>query len=335
MNSSFNANHARALQQQKQQQLRHHNEAVAHAHEAAQHGAQAEKGAPTHGQGRYGDTVFRTLPRPPAPPPRQNRLPGQRSDGKEVERSPEGPGAEPAEHRAAGNDKGPVEAVDRDSGRGQQHQHHDDSHDNDQAGGFGGGHGGAQSGGHSGGGHSGGGQSGNQSGNQSGGGQSGGGQQPATRFAVPAARGSALGHLPTAGLLAPEVAAFRDALASTALPQQRARHLAAALVSLSKPGRGHLHADAMMMSLMAAYIESTNEPGALSTLARVKQVLVEAGPVLTGLLPPGPRERNRLALLPLKLLVCDRQRTEAQRLIAAERLHAGQRWPAEVIEHTP
>jgi hypothetical protein len=92
----------------------------------------------------------------------------------------------------------------------------------------------------------------------------------------------------------------------------------------------------MMMSLMAAYVEATHEPGALSTLAHVKQVLVELGPALHGgAPPPGPRERNRFALLPLKLLVSDRQRTEAQRLIAAERLRAGQRWPADVIRALP
>jgi hypothetical protein len=130
-----------------------------------------------------------------------------------------------------------------------------------------------------------------------------------------------------------EVQAFRHELAGIALPERRARHLAAAMVALSKPGRhGGLNSDAMMMSLMAAYVESSVEPGALSTLSKVKQVLIELGPVLTGALPPGPRERNRLALLPLKLLVCDRQRTEDQRLMAAERLRAGQRWPSDTFE---
>lgn len=147
----------------------------------------------------------------------------------------------------------------------------------------------------------------------------------------PAARSATLPSSLASGQ-AREVQAFRSTLAGIDLPERRARHLAEAMVALSRPGPAGLNNDAMMMSLMAAYIESTLEPGALSTLARVKQVLLELGPTLLGALPPGPRERHRLALLPLKLLSCDRQRTEAQRRIAVERLQAGQRWPAYTIE---
>jgi hypothetical protein len=278
------------------------------------------------------------VPLPPAPPPRQNRtaphrgeVRQRRADGQQEEHE-DAVQPESAERRETPGHE-TVEGVDRDGQGHQQHQHHEGSHgSHDQAGGFDGRQSGGQSGGHSGGGHSGsqsGGQS-NHSGGQSGqgGGQGGHARQPLARFSAPANLPASL-----AAGQASEVQAFRHELAGIALPERRARHLAEAMVALSRPGRhSGLNSDAMMMSLMAAYVESSVEPGALSTLAKVKQVLIELGPILTGALPPGPRERNRLALLPLKLLVCDRQRTEAQRLIAAERLRAGQRWPSDTFE---
>ena len=342
--SSFNTNRQHQQLLQKQTLQRRHNQEVAHAREAA-HEAQQERAEAAHeqAQGRYGDSVFRTVPLPPAPPPRQNRTAAHRgevrparADGKEEER--EDPTVPEAAERRESPGKEPVEATDKD-GEGQKH-HGGNSHGgSDQAGSFGGGgqggggQSGSHSGGHSGGGHSGGHSSGGQSGGQ-GSGQQGGQshRDSSTRFGAPAAdRSTALPASFAVGQ-ATQLQAFRSELAEIALPERRARYLAEAMVALSKPGRAQLNNDAMMMSLMAAYIESAHEPGTLSTLARVKQVLLEMGPTLTGALPPGPRERNRLALLPLKLLVCDRQRTEAQRQIAVERLRAAQRWPADTIE---
>jgi hypothetical protein len=342
--SSFNTNRQHQQLLNKQQLQRHHNQEVAHAREAAHEAQQEHAQAARQAQGRYGDTVFRTVPMPPGPPPRQNKSPPHRSevrqrraDGKDDERE------DPVQPESAERRENPgqerVEGVDRDGQGHQQHQHHEGSHGgNDQAGGFGGGHSGSHSGGHSGGGHSGG-QSGGQSshsGGQSGqgGGQGGQARQQAPgRFGAPAAGRAASLPPSLAAAQSNEVQAFRRELAGIDLPERRARYLAEAMVALSKPGRhGGLNSDAMMMSLMAAYVENSVEPGALATLAKVKQVLLELGPSLTGALPPGPRERNRLALLPLKLLVVDRQRTEAQRLIAAERLRAGQRWPSDTLE---
>jgi hypothetical protein len=338
--SSFNTNRQHQQLLHQQQLKRHHNEEVAHAREAAHEAQQDHAQAARQGQGRHGDTVFRTVPLPPAPPPRQNRtaphrgeVRQRRADGKDEE--PEDPVQPESAERREPSGHETVEAVDRDGQGHQQHQHHEGSHGgNDQGSGFGGG----QSGGHSGGGHSGG-QSGGQSshpGGQSGQGGQGGQarQQAAARFNAPA-RAASLPNALAAGQ-ANEVQAFRRELAGISLPERRARHLAEAMAAFSKPGRhGGLNSDAMMMSLMAAYVESSVEPGALSTLAKVKQVLLELGPTLTGALPPGPRERNRLALLPLKLLVCDRQRTESQRLMAAERLRAGHRWPSDTLELEP
>lgn len=341
MNSSFNSNRQHQLFLQKQQLQRRHNQEVANAREATHEAQDRAEAAHEQAQGRYGDTVFRTVPLPPAPPPRQRAAAHRgevrppRADGKEEEENEEPIAAESAERRE-GPGKEPVEATDQDGES--KHQHHGGSHSgNDQAGGFSGQTGG-QSGGHSGGGSGGHAGGGGHSGGQSGSGGQGSGQNSgqshhgaAARFGAPAAaRAVSLPSL--AASQSSEVQAFRSALGEMAQPERRARHLAEAMVALSKPGPGRLNNDAMMMSLMAAYIESTHEPGALSTLARVKQVLVEMGPTLTGALPPGPRERNRLALLPLKLLVCDRQRTEAQRKVAVERLRAGQRWPADTIE---
>lgn len=323
MNPTFDANRHRMQLLQKQQLQHRKGEAAEHAREVAQH-AQAERaqGEVIHGQGRHGDTVFRTLPRPPAPPPRQNRVPGQRGDPRPTEQEPPGAGqaAETAATVAPGGARH-VEAIDRDGSNGHQQPSQGESRN--------GGSGANANGGHSGhpGGGSGGGGGGQHGGQSRDGGQQNGQPAALARFGVPAAtRTAAASGLPA------ELAAFGDALASTTHPEQKARHLAAAMVALNKPGPGRHNVDAMMMSLMAAYVEASHEPGALNTLARVKQVLVELGPALSGVLPPGPRERNRFALLPLKLLVSDRHRTEAQRLIAAERLRAGQRWPAEVIE---
>jgi hypothetical protein len=323
--SSFNANRQHQQLLQKQTLMRRHNQEVAHAREAA-HEAQQDRAEAAHAQaqGRYGDTVFRTVPLPPAPPPRQNRTaphrgevrPG-RADGKEEEL--EAPVVPEAAARRETPGQEPVEATDRD-GEGQQKHRHGGSHaGGDQGGSLGGG----QSGGHSGSGQSGGQGSGQQ------GGQSQQGMAGRFRGAQRMATASASS---LSGGQASELVAFRNALAGMDSPERRARHLAEAMVALSKPGPALLNNDAMMMLLMAAYIESTHEPGSLSTLAKVKQVLVELGPTLTGALPPGPRERNRLALLPLKLLVCDRQRTEAQRQVAVERLRSGQQWPADTIE---
>jgi type III secretion regulatory protein HpaA len=338
--SSFNTNRQHQQLLQKQTLQRHHNQEVAHAREAA-HEAQQERAEATYeqAQGRYGDTVFRTVPLPPAPPPRQNRTAAHRgevrparADGKEEER--EDPTIPEAAERRESPGKEPVEATDKDGEGHKQHHGGGDSHGgSDQAGSFGGGgQSGSQSGGHSGGSHSGGHSSGGQSGGQGSGQQRGQSHHDnSARFGSPAGRSTALPSSLAAGQ-ATQLQAFRSELAEIALPERRARYLAEAMVALSKPGRAQLNNDAMMMSLMAAYIESAHEPGALSTLARVKQVLLEMGPTLTGALPPGPRERNRLALLPLKLLVCDRQRTEAQRQVAVERLRAAQRWPADTIE---
>jgi hypothetical protein len=324
--SSFNANRQHQQLLHKQTLLRRHNQEVAHARDAA-HDAQQDRADAAHAQaqGRYGDTLFRTIPMPPAPPPRQNRtaphrgeVRPDRADGQEAER--EEPAVPEAAARREGPGQQPVEATDRD-GEGQQKHHHGSGSNT------GGDQGGSLGGGHSGQGHSSGGQGGGH------GGQPGGQPQQgmAGRFRGPQRAQTALATSLSGGQSA-ELVAFRHALAGMASPERRARHLAEAMVALSKPGPALLNHDAMMMSLMAAYIESAHEPGSLSTLAQVKQVLVEMGPALAGALPPGPRERNRLALLPLKLLVCDRQRTEAQRHIAVERLRAGQRWPADTIE---
>jgi hypothetical protein len=339
MSTPINQNRAHFLQQQKLQQL-HKNEAAAHTREAAQRESQAEH---AQAQGRYGDTMFRTVPMPPGPPPRQLRQPGQRgdvrparSDGKDTNGPEEPVQAERTERREGGEHKGPVEATDGDAEGKHQHHHGEPHADGDRSGNFGGGQsgGGSSGGGQSSGGHSGG-QSGGGGSHSGGQGQGQSRQAATTRFSMPAAGRSVSTSPLGAASAAPEIQAFRSALSSVAAPERRARFLAEAMVSLSKRSSGRFDTDATMMSLMAAYIEASQEPGALSTLARVKQVLVEMGPAISGALPPGPRERNRFALLPLKLLVSDRMRTEQQRAIAAERLRAGQRWPADTIEMTP
>lgn len=105
-----------------------------------------------------------------------------------------------------------------------------------------------------------------------------------------------------------------------------AHALASALITFGaatappdRPGIG-----ALRLAAMAAYIDAQAAPGALSTLARVKAVLLEHVTTARAAAasPAGARARNRWALLPLELLVCDKPRTAGQRRLAVERLRA-------------
>jgi hypothetical protein len=108
-----------------------------------------------------------------------------------------------------------------------------------------------------------------------------------------------------------------------------AHALASALITFGaatappdRPGVG-----ALRLAAMAAYIDAqaaAGAPGAFSTLSRVKAVLMDHVTTARAAAasPAGARARNRWALLPLELLVCDKPRTGGQRQLAVERLRA-------------
>jgi hypothetical protein len=101
-----------------------------------------------------------------------------------------------------------------------------------------------------------------------------------------------------------------------------ARALVGALLATNMPG-----AASLQMAAVRAYLvkgqESGGEGGALATLERVKQVLLEgrpAGAKPQGLALPDEAQQNRNLLLPLKLLNADRPRTAEQAQQACSRI---------------
>lgn len=133
---------------------------------------------------------------------------------------------------------------------------------------------------------------------------------------------------PQAGLrdLAPLLARFRPLQRSVPEADEGAHALASALIAFggatAPPGRPGV--GVLRLAAMAAYIDAQAAPGALATLAGVKEVLMTH--VVTSRAaaasPAGARARNQWALLPLELLVCDKPRTGGQRRLAVERLQA-------------
>jgi hypothetical protein len=134
--------------------------------------------------------------------------------------------------------------------------------------------------------------------------------------------------LPQAGVqdLTPLLARFRQVQRPLEGTAEGAHALASSLITFgaatAPPGRPGV--GALRLAAMAAYIDAHPAPGALATLAGVKEVLMTH--VVTARAaaasPAGARSRNQWALLPLELLVCDKPRTGGQRRLAVERLQA-------------
>jgi hypothetical protein len=127
----------------------------------------------------------------------------------------------------------------------------------------------------------------------------------------------------------PELARLHQAILAAGTPQAREQALAHALFVLSaariRPGR--ISADAAQLVVMAAYLDAAQEPGPLSKRQGVKEALLMQGPPAASVLPPSAAVRDRMALLPLKLLVCHQRRTDGQRQVAAARMLGGMDWP--------
>jgi len=127
----------------------------------------------------------------------------------------------------------------------------------------------------------------------------------------------------------PELARLQQAILTAGTPQAREQALAHALFVLSatRIRPGPISADAAQLVVMAAYLDATHEPGPLATRQGVKEALLMQGPPATSALPASPAVRDRMALLPLKLLVCHQRRTDGQRQLAAARMLGGMDWP--------
>jgi hypothetical protein len=141
--------------------------------------------------------------------------------------------------------------------------------------------------------------------------------------------GRARVDLPSCLDASPELASLRRAVLEAGTPQARVQALTHALFVLSatRSRPGPLSADAAQLAVMAAYLDAPNEPGPLSTRQGVKEALLMQGSPAASALPAGTPVRDRMALLPLKLLVCQQRRTAAQRQVATERMLAGMHWP--------
>jgi hypothetical protein len=134
--------------------------------------------------------------------------------------------------------------------------------------------------------------------------------------------------LPQAGVqdLTPLLARFRQVQRPLAGAADGAHALASSLImfgaATAPPGRPGV--GALRLAAMAAYIDAQATPGALATLAGVKEVLLTQAVTARAAAasPAGARARNQWALLPLELLVCDKPRTGGQRRLAVERLQA-------------
>ena len=343
------------LRLQKQHQAAVQAQAQADRREAAQR-------APVNGQ--YGAYGFRTLPQPTAAQARPTRLPlrtptanpefrvpdrdtgedlaglmellsgprddgtvdadgesrGGRHDGREGERAAQPDGRVDADGQGQGQGQGQGGDTPGDERGGHR------SGDSGTGAGTGG-NGGSGSGG-SGGGSTGGGGAG---GGGRGGGQGGdrGGTAAGDRVRLAAAdRRRGWVPLPptTVRDVTPLLARFRTVHRLVAGADDGAHALASALITFGaatappdRPGVG-----ALRLAAMAAYIDAQAAPGALGTLARVKEVLMEHVTTsrAAAASPAGIRSRNQWALLPLELLVCDKPRTGGQRQLAVERLRA-------------
>jgi hypothetical protein len=127
----------------------------------------------------------------------------------------------------------------------------------------------------------------------------------------------------------PELARLHQAILAAGTPQAREQALAHALFVLSaarvRPGR--ISADTAQLVVMAAYLDATHEPGPLSKRQGVKEALLMQGPPAASIFPASAAVRDRMALLPLKLLVCHQRRTDGQRQVAAARMLGGMDWP--------
>jgi len=127
----------------------------------------------------------------------------------------------------------------------------------------------------------------------------------------------------------PELARLQQAILAAGTPQAREQALAHALFVLSatriRPGR--ISADAAQLVVMATYLDAIHEPGPLATRQGVKEALLMQGAPAASALPASPAVRDRMALLPLKLLVCHQRRTDGQRQLAAARMLGGMDWP--------
>ena len=340
------------LRQVKLRQVQAQAQAQADRREAAQR-------APAHGQfGAYG---FRTLPQPAAAQARPARLPLRPSLAAPEFRVPDkesgeglaglaellahiedGSAVDADGHSSGGRGGGGSQEGGRDeSGQGQGHSQ-DQRQGQGQEPGQGQGEGspGGHTGGHTGGdpgGDSGGGQSGNGRGDGGRGGDGRGSGQGGGRGHAAAGPPQRLpgadrrrdwAALPRTGVqdLTPLLARLRKVQHPLAGADAGAHALASALITFgaatAPPGRPGV--GALRLAAMAAYIDAQVEPGALATLAGVKEVLMTH--VVTARAaaasPAGARSRNQWALLPLELLVCDKPRTVGQRQLAVERLQA-------------
>lgn len=138
----------------------------------------------------------------------------------------------------------------------------------------------------------------------------------------------ALMNLTTSMSASPELSSLRGAVLGAGTPQARAQALTQALfvLSASRTAPGPISADAAQLIVMAAYLDAPNEAGPLSTREGVKEALLVQGLPAASALPASTPVRDRMALLPLKLLACSQQRTDAQRQVAVERMLTGLNW---------
>ncbi|KQV99321.1 hypothetical protein ASC87_21280 [Rhizobacter sp. Root1221] len=341
--------------QQARQMLRRRTQ---HANELAR-AQQADNAANGAQQGKFGDYVFKAIQRPNASPlNRTTQLPGQRPAGsadaneKEV---PEEPGGEAESAKDKNNPNGPnVAAVDPDRERRRQPEHRGDadggSHggsgqqsgsgtgggSGDNAGngggsGTGSGHGGGGSG-SSGGGSPGGGGSGSSGGGRGDGG-SGNRQAPAGMLRSP----SGPLAMRSASATLSSVKPLLKLVVEAGTPQDRQQALAHALAVLNsyRTEPGEPSVEALQLEIMAVYLEATQNPEVPITRAEVKEILTRQDSISSTEQRSDPKLRNRNALMPLKLLISDLPRTDAQRAMAVDRMRGGHHWLGPTPGNTP